>query len=79
MLVIFILWLALLCILKVCGRRVGVLSGQRLKDEKPHWFVRTLVMLSAAFAVAAGAMYLMKATTSLYDTFDSIRNAAAVS
>ena len=36
-------------------------------------------MLSAAFALAAGAMYLMKATSSLYDTFDSIRQQADVS
>lgn len=75
-LVVFILWLALLCVFKFLGKKVGFLSGRRLKGEKPHWFVRTLVMVSCAFALAAGAMYLVKATTSLYDTFDSIRDSA---
>jgi hypothetical protein len=78
-LAIFLLWLAFLCLFKCCGRRVGLLSGRRLKNHSPHWFARTLVMLSAAFALAAGAMYLMKATSSLYDTFDSIRDGAKVS
>lgn len=78
-LVVFVLWLALLCVFKFLGKKVGFLSGRRLKGEKPHWFVRTTVMVSSAFALAAGAMYLMKATTSLYDTFDSIRAGADVS
>jgi hypothetical protein len=75
----FLLWFTMIVIFKCCGRRVGLLSGHRLKDVKPHWFVRTVVMLSAAFGLAAGAMYLMKATTSLYDTFDSTRSSAHVS
>lgn len=84
-LVIFVLWLLMIGVFKCCGvmtccgKRIGILSGRRLKDFRKHWFVRTLVMLSAAFAVAAGAMYLMKATTSLYSTFGSIRDGANVS
>ena len=84
-LVIFVIWLVMIGVFKCCGvmtccgKRIGILSGRRLKDLRKHWFVRILVMLSAAFAVAAGAMYLMKATTSLYSTFDSIRDGANVS
>ena len=74
----FVLWLLFLLLCKCCGKRCGILSGQRLKDERPHWFVRTIVMLAAAFGLAAGVMYLMKATSSLYDTFDSIREGAQV-
>ncbi len=66
-------------VFKCFGEKVGILSGRRLKDLNKHWFIRTVVMLSAAFAVASGTMYLMKATTSLYDTFDSIRDGASVS
>ncbi len=74
----FLLWLILLILFKCCGKRCGILSGQSLKDEKPHWFVRSTVMLAAAFGLAAGVMYLMKATTSLNDTFISIRDGAQV-
>ena len=64
---------------KCCGKRAGILSGHRFQDKEQHWFIRSIVMLSAAFTVAAGSMYLIKATSSLYSTFDSIRDGANVS
>ena len=78
-LILFMIWLIAIAVFKACGRKVGLLSGHKMKGERPHWLVRTSVMLSAAFALAAGSMYLMTATSSLYDTFYSIRDGAKVS
>lgn len=75
-LILFMIWLIAIAVFKACGRKVGLLSGHKMKGERPHWLVRTSVMLSAAFALAAGSMYLMTATSSLYDTFYSIRDGA---
>jgi len=73
---LFIGWLIMIAVFKALGKKVGILSGQKLKGRRPHWFVRGSVMISAAFALAAGSMYLVQATSSLYDTFYSIRNGA---
>jgi len=73
---VFVVWIILILMFKMCGKTVGLLSGRRLDDRSPHWFVRTIVMISAAFGLAAGAMYLVKATSSLSSTFDSIREGA---
>lgn len=77
-LAIFLLWIILLIVFKCCGKRVGVLSGQRLKDGRANWFVRVTTMFTAALALVAGIVFLMTATSSLNNTFDSIRDGANV-
>mmetsp|Transcript_6247 Transcript_6247/g.11802 ORF Transcript_6247/g.11802 Transcript_6247/m.11802 type:complete len:359 (+) Transcript_6247:332-1408(+) len=75
---IFIMWLIFLVIFACCGqRRVGVLSGKSLqrKDENcSHSIYRTLVVGSCIFSLMAGMMFLVKVTSSLNGTFDSVRD-----
>lgn len=76
-LAVFVVWMILIGLFFCCGQRtVGILSGRRLRDENKTWkhsLYRSIQLSSCVFSLMAGLMFLVKVTSSLEDTFDSVR------
>ena len=75
---VFVLWVILTGLFFCCGpRAVGILSGRKLREDNrtmKHGFYRLLVLGSCVCSLMSGMVFLVKVTSSLKDTFGSVRD-----
>jgi hypothetical protein len=76
-LAVFLFWVVLSALFFCCGNKtVGILSGRRIDESKTpkHTIYRSLVLVSCILSLMSGVTFLVKVSSSLEDTFDSVRD-----
>jgi hypothetical protein len=75
-LAIVVFWMISLILLKTCGD-FGVAAGNRMREERKSYrysVMRFLVTSCCVLSIVSGIVFLLRANTSLGDTFDSVTN-----